>query len=568
MLIPILLQTFRTRLPLPYLVVLLLTAVQPLFAQQTPVLTAKIERSILSVGNNVDVSYILRDASGTAFRAPQFKGCRVVSVDGPIRGGGFNNGRPYYQESWVYTLEATTPGNYSIAPATVEVNGKQLNSNTLPLKIKAVRVAASAIFLVGEFEHDTVFVGQQIAWRLKVCTSIDVQGDSELAMPNFEGFTAKEKKRFDTRSQSETIRNKTYTVQTLYEAGLYPQKEGLSTVDSATRRIGVVQQQRGLPPVPVQTVLQAPPAQLWVKPLPMPAPEGFAGLIGRYTWQVQVDRDSLRVGEALIMSIHLEGTGNPQRFAAPTLTLPPGFETATPQVRDEDVYENDQATFIHAQTLDYLILPKQAGQFTLHPQIVFFNTDSSRYDTLRLEKPFPITVLPGAAFLPDAGNSSSSAYFERSLTWLQLPIVWGSLALLVLSLVLLLWWKKRPKTAKTSFVSEPTPMLPLNDRFFAASQLLQTGPPRAYYDTLFKAFKEYLAVRLDLSPTVLTPTTMRQRMAERRVPFNQIQSALTIWQTCEQAVFAGQNQSASMNNTWAETNKLVKDLDALLGDKI
>ena len=54
---------------------------------------------------------------------------------------------------------------------------------------------------------------------------------------------------------------------------------------------------------------------------------------------------------------------------------------------------------------------------------------------------------------------------------------------------------------------------------------------------------------------------VRIRLAEYGVSAIRIQAILSVWQTCEQSVYAGQTQGAQMESTWKATESVLKELE-------
>ena len=62
----------------------------------------------------------------------------------------------------------------------------------------------------------------------------------------------------------------------------------------------------------------------------------------------------------------------------------------------------------------------------------------------------------------------------------------------------------------------------------------------------------------------MTQENVRKVLMERNVSSGTIQNLLSVWQTCEQALFAGQTQGAQMENTWRAAEAVVQELEKRL----
>ena len=99
------------------------------------------------------------------------------------------------------------------------------------------------------------------------------------------------------------------------------------------------------------------------------------------------------------------------------------------------------------------------------------------------------------------------------------------------------------------------------ESFAQTARLLGAGNPRAFYDKLFKSMQGYLAARFAITPAGMTQENVRKTLSERGVSSATIQNLLSVWQTCEQALFAAQPQAAQMEHTWRMAESVVQDLE-------
>ncbi len=553
----------------------LLLATLPAAAQ--PTFVASVESPEVVAGSRFEVSFALKNGEGANFRPPSFANFRVVSGPNLTSGMTIINGNYLVHRTWSYELEAKTKGKFTIGPAKVSVNGRSLSSNLLTIRVVAARNgnggipigAAEDLFIVGELSAGEAWVGQQLTYWVKLYTLLTLEGYDLIELPDFQGFYAKEKIRFDTRVQYQTIKGKKYAVKILHAEAVFPQEPGERTIGVARVRVGVERSGPLGMLGPLPKVLNTLPIRLRVKPLPEPAPAQFGGVVGQYTWQATTDRDSLSTDEALTLRIQLSGNGDPKRMALPVLTLPAGLEAFEPKVLEEEEYENGQQ-IVHRKTLEYAILPKEPGDYTLRPEWVVFDPDSNRYMTLQVDTALQFRVSIGKNYRADQTGIDTlpvapppenwfSHTWKQISDWLALPWVWGGLAGLAGLLLIFSWMKRQGR----SRAGKPAIMVPINylEQFGQARQLLNSPDPRLFYDALLRGLHNYLSKRLALSPAQLSVANVQHRLTERRVPANHIQSLFDLWQTCEQAIFAGQPGSGSPEINLRTAEQLVHTLE-------
>lgn len=578
----------------------------PLRAQ---VFEAKTETKEIALGSTFEISFSLKDARGERFRAPDFSDFKVAGGPNELRGMTIINGRSSSHQTWSYELEPRRTGTFSIGAASVVADGKTLNTQPIVIKVVAARNVPGGnappgvddkLFIVGELDRNTAWLGEQLNWRILLYTQLSLEGVDIIDIPEFEGFYSKEKRRFDTRVNYRTVRGKKYAVKTLYEEALFPQESGELTIGPAQVRVGIEQPGTfGAFMGPRPVLLQTQPVRLNVKPLPGPAPEFFCGGVGQYDWQVELDRDSLSTDDALTLKVAVRGNGDSKRFAAPKLNLPPGLEVFEPKIAEEEEYENGEQV-IHSRVLEYVILPKEPGEYVIRPALSFFDPDSNRFHTLSADSLPPVRISAGANYtanrtavdslppVPPVQDASDGWSLVQDL--MRSPVLWLLLATPVLVLLLfLLLRKKRKNDATPAVAGMPANTAPLavpaakqqvagslptassrdarqaREQFAQTARLLGSGNPRVFYDSLFKSLQGYLAARFALTPAGMTQENIRKTLSERGVPSATVQHLLSVWQTCEQALFAAQPQAAQMEHTWRMAESVVQDLERAAG---
>jgi hypothetical protein len=547
------------------------------------VFEAKTEAKEVALGNTFEISFSLKEVLGEQFKAPDFKDFKVT--DGPLekRGGTIVKGKTSPHQSWTYQLEPRRTGTLTIGEARIVADGKTLNTQPLNIRVVPAKAkpnvnlpagATDEIFIVGELDRTHAYLGQQVTWRVKLYNRVAAEPPDFVGWPDFHGFYSKEKKRFDVSVQTQTVRGKKYNVRTLHEEALFPQEVGKLIVGPAKVSVGVEQ----IGAVSIwqrfkNVILETLPVTLNVKALPAPAPEGFTNGVGQYDWQVETDRDSLTTDDALTLKLSLRGNGDSRRFAPPKLTLPAGLEVFEPKIAEEEEYENGEQV-IHTKVFEYVILPKEPGEYNLPVSLVYFDPDTNRFRTLQADSLPLIRVTAGKNYrsespivdtlpLPPPVVLPPTDIWREITGWLQSPMLWSLLTLPLFLFGIFYLLKKQKKTPAVTAAATTNRLSAkaARERFAKAARLLNGGNPRAFYDELFKVLQGYLTARFGLTPGQMTQENIRKLLTERHIPSGTIQNLLAVWQTCEQALFAGQTQAAQMENTWRAAESVVQDLE-------
>ncbi|HOY05779.1 MAG TPA: BatD family protein [Saprospiraceae bacterium] len=581
---PISFSLLRAGIALPVLVAVFLLQRAPLVAQAAVSFEATAETREIVEGGTFEVSFSLKNAQGSRFVMPDLKGFKIVGGPSEMRGMSIVNGQSMSHQTWTFDLEAPRTGTFTIGAASVTANGKTLTTKPLTIQVVPSRAGKGAavpppgsddqIFIASELDHETAYPGQQVTWRIKLYTQLSVEGADLIELPDFEGFFSKEKRRFDTRVRYQTVRGKKYAVKTLHEEALFPQEAkeyniGIAKVRAAVEASGGLSMLLGAKPV----LLQTQPVRLRVKPLPAPVPASFSGAVGQYEYTVSSDKGALTTDDALTVTMLIQGNGDANRVTVPVLASSDSLEVFEPKVKAEESYENMEQV-VHSKTLEYVVLPKEPGTYSIQPAFAFFDPDSNRF-IIKTAQKIEFVVTAGKNYQPKSTEPDSlslPAPVSQSISqkWYDSPLLWWGLSgLFVLILLFLIFRKKRSGQVHVLKEQQIQPMVfpaqkTFRDRFASMPELLRNGEPKQFYDALLKSLQSYLSENLQIPPAQMNVETVRQRLREYQASPLVTENILTIWEVCEQSIYAGKDQASIMEGTWKRTEMVLKELDGLL----
>ena len=562
-----------------------------LFSQSKGSFEAAISTKEVVVGLPFELTFTLKNVEGARFTAPNFSGFRTSSIS-ESRSMGFNKGQSTSSQTWSVELTATKPGTFNIGSATVFADGKTLSTksftvNALPLSasskgnIKVPPGADDQVFIAAEFDQKEAYVGQQVTWRIRLYTQLSVDGYDIISLPDFGNFFSREKTRYDKRVEYINLRRKKYAVRTLHEEAIFPQEIGELNVGAARVSVGIEQPgAQGFLFGPKPVSLQTQPISLTVKTLPQPPPTEFTGAVGQYEWTVKADTSVLSTDDALTIVVEVSGNGDSRRFAPPKIAVPGNSEIFEPRILEEEEYESE-TEILHRKRFEYIVLPKDTGSQEINPIFTYFNPDSNRYCQLQAAT-IKFRVTPGKNYqspnqlsntLPSEPSvTQPSSLFERIGDGLKSPIFWSILALPFLALGIFMLLKKRPApippiTHKPIIQSIHPPIIQsttqatAQKRFAEAGRLLKDGDPIQFYDALFKSLQAWLSVKFGLQPAQMNDADLSAILRQRGATPIRIQALLSVWRTCELAIYGGQAQVEQMEATWQMANQVLEALE-------
>lgn len=135
------------------------------------------------------------------------------------------------------------------------------------------------------------------------------------------------------------------------------------------------------------------PVKIKVLPLPEGAPADFSGMVGNYSFKASFDRDTLKVGEALTLTITIEGDGKPGTINEPKLPDFSEFRAVPPESKINKKISKGKT--ITSKEIKTFLYPKRKGTFEI-PEISYswFNPSKKKYETAKAG-PWTIEVEKG-----------------------------------------------------------------------------------------------------------------------------------------------------------------------------
>ncbi|MBK9122874.1 MAG: BatD family protein [Chloroflexi bacterium] len=202
------------------------------------------------------------------------------------------------------------------------------------------------VFVTAELDRARVFVGEQLIYTVTAYT--DAEREIVFYPPDFEGFWHGEMR--DPFSGAATLNGKQYNA-AIFQISLYPLRDG-------TLSIGRPRAQFIDTGTEESVIVSGEPLTVEAVPVP-PAPDGFAGLVGAVIPQLTVEPTTIRLGEAVRISLRLSGSANLAANPAPELVLPQAWRLYDDVTQTEASFGGALAT--QEITLRWMAVPDEAG---------------------------------------------------------------------------------------------------------------------------------------------------------------------------------------------------------------
>jgi hypothetical protein len=311
-------------------------------------------------------------------------------------------------------------------------------------------------------------------------------------------------------------------------------------------------------------------------------PADFTGAVGKLDYELSLDKNSVKSGEAVNLKLQVSGKGNLKLIEPPVLGLAAELEVYDPQIKDN--ISVSSAGMTGSRTFEYLIIPRAGGEFLLGPlTFSWFDPNKNNWQSKTIAA-LKLNVSKGSGDQIGVGRGRNSTapkqlsedirYIkvgetefskgEGGLFFLSTPFYLLS-ALAPLSFVGFLLVRYRSKKRRENIgeyrVKEAGNTA--GKRLKIAKDLLSKGEKDAFYEEVYRALYGYLSDKLRLPIADLNRQKISELLGSSKVPDETIIRLLNTLDSCEFARFAP-GASAAMSEIYADAEKVIRETENLL----
>ncbi len=325
------------------------------------------------------------------------------------------------QVTYTYMMKIDAEGDYIIPPATLTANNKTYKTNEVRIKVikgtshvestapqgKSLPSQEGKPVIVRQIPSKAnVYVGEQLVLATKVYVRERLQ-ITNLKTPSYEGFWNADLEA-DKAAGRDVVNGLTYSSQIIDRQLLTAQKTGNLKLDPVKMDV-MIQKMVRKKSNPFGDIFDDPffnnafnsyqtvpdnfvsnPVTIHVKPLPPGAPSSFDGAVGDYELLASLSRDSTMANESVTLKVTLSGSGNLPLLQPVKVDFPPDLEVFDPKT--DPKFRNTLSGSVGSVAFEYLIIPRNRGNFRIAPvEFTFFDPSSGKYIT-RKSKEFNLKV--------------------------------------------------------------------------------------------------------------------------------------------------------------------------------
>ena len=579
------------------------------------------------VGRPFQLTYSVNQRSRD-LRAPEFTDFDVLS--GPYTSTSsstsFVNGKrtSSFEQTYTYMLMARKAGTFTIGPATIKVDGENVQSNGVRIEVlpedqqpaqssqpsaagnQQSAGQSSQSSQSGSVSSENLFV-RTIASKTRVheqealmvtyklyFANVDVaQLTNNTKLPEFTGFLKQELEQGEIQTELEHYNGRNYQTAVLYRTILYPQHSGEIKIDpanfEAVLRVQVQQRPRSIfddffgSYTNVTRMLTAPGVTIHVAALPSGKPAGFSGGVGRFTLTPSISQTEVQTNDAVTIKLDISGAGNMKLLKTPAIDWPEGFEPYDPKVTND--FRTTTSGVSGTKSIEYLAIPRSAGEYTI-PAVKFsyFDIDEKAYKTLSTPE-YTILVKRGAGSANDKVEEGAVISYTQKEDIKQLGSdiryidtkapngktehrvqntdwiwLWYVVPLIIAMILLIILRKQIKEAADINRMRYKRANKVAQKRLKAAAAALKANDKDTFYAAIESAAWTYLSDRLSIPTADLNKENIASILRQKGVSEALIKDVMSVLSTAEFARYAPTTDHA-MDDLYRDTTNLINNLE-------
>lgn len=583
----------------------------------------------IGINQGLQLSFTLENANGNNLKLPAMPDFQLISGPNTSTSMQWVNGNVSQSVTYTYVYKPKKEGTFKIGKASVQVSGTTMESNELTVEVgKAVqqqqqrqrnpydpfddpffnpqrgqqqpevskadleKQAKDDVFMRLVISKASAYKGEMITASYRLYFRQSLEGINVTKAPAFDGFWSQEVELDPKRRPvPETYNGKQYNTVDIIKYNLYPQRAGALTIAGAevetVVQIPVAGRTRsafdyftggGIQQLPL--TLRMNPAAVTVKELPDAGkPENFSGVVGKFDYQTRLSSVEAKTDEPVTYSVKITGTGNLKFVEPPVMSFPESFEVYDPKVKEN--ITNGAAGLTGSKQYDYLLIPRQPGEYTIEVQpFSYFDPSSAKYFTLKSSE-FTVKVTGEAS---KNVNADTNAVAQKEVSLLGQDIRYikttapelnkgntffasagyvGAFAAPFLLFVGLIAVKRRNEDLAADIVgTKRRRALKLaKKRLSVAEKHLAKNNKHDFYTEVSRGMWGYLSDKLNIDMASLSKDNVEDKLLAKQVNPDTITKLKYLISVCELALYAPVGEGGEMKQNYEAALNLIADLE-------
>ena len=281
------------------------------------------------------------------------------------------------------------------------------------------------------------------------------------------------------------------------------------------------------------------------------------------------------------MKLTLSGTANLKYMKNPDVKFPVDFDVYDPKISTD--LKNTDAGVSGTRTVEYTIIPRRAGEFTI-PSVEFsyFDFSTNRYKTLATPE-YHLTVeqgntSEGSVVLANFSDQEAVKHLNQDIRYIKTgdlhqkkseSFFYGSWAyrlcylvpLLLLVAFVLFNYRKARENANASRLKTKKANKVAIRRLKIAGKYLREHNSERFYDETLKAVWGYISDKLSIPVSRLSKDNIEEKLRNHGVSEELIKEFLNALNDCEFARFAPGDENQAMDKVYSSSIEVISRME-------
>jgi len=551
---------------------------------------ASVSKSKLALNERLRVDFVMNQ-NGDNFSPPEFDNFQIIGGPNQSIKTSYVNGERRFSKTYSYFLQPIKKGRLKINQASIEIDGEIYKS--LQIEVLITDSVQQPSDTITQYYNDddielraliskrSPYLNEPITvvYKLYYKAPINISDARETETPKFKDFWSQTIKIPQLKVQREIYKGQNYNVVEWRKVVLYPQKIGQLEISPLSLNLvldvptdkrdffgNVIYDQ-------TSQLISTGMRRITVKDLPqIGKPNSFSGAVGKFEFDVILNKNSLRATESFMAELKVKGNGNLKLFDLPDILVPNSMELFEPE--REELINTNLSGMSGSVSKFFTVIPRFQGNFPIEEvEFSYFDPEIEKYKILKSLR-LTIDVYDGPVVTNAINNENSNIISSndsfrfikinanlrevKSDIFFQSKFFYVTVTtpfVLLLSLLLFKTYKKNRKESSSELIRIQEKQI--NKMIESAKKSI--GDKVLFYDKIEKAIIKSLIVKFSIKMESLNKEKIEQIGEEKGLNKDDILLIIKLIENCEKAKYSRSSDSI-MNKDLENARKAISSI--------
>ena len=551
---------------------------------------ASVSKSKLALNERLRVDFVMNQ-NGDNFSPPEFDNFQIIGGPNQSIKTSYVNGERRFSKTYSYFLQPIKKGRLKINQASIEIDGEIYKS--LQIEVLITDSVQQPSDTITQYYNDddielraliskrSPYLNEPITvvYKLYYKAPINISDARETETPKFKDFWSQTIKIPQLKVQREIYKGQNYNVVEWRKVVLYPQKIGQLEISPLSLNLvldvptdkrdffgNVIYDQ-------TSQLISTGMRRITVKDLPqIGKPNSFSGAVGKFEFDVILNKNSLRATESFMAELKVKGNGNLKLFDLPDILVPNSMELFEPE--REELINTNLSGMNGSVSKFFTVIPRFQGNFPIEEvEFSYFDPEIEKYKILKSLR-LTIDVYDGPVVTNAINNENSNIIssndsfrfikINANLREVKSDIFFKSKFfyvtvttpfVLLLSLLLFKTYKKNRKESSSELIRIQEKQI--NKMIESAKKSI--GDKVLFYDKIEKAIIKSLMIKFSIKMESLNKEKIEQIGEEKGLNKDDILLIIKLIENCEKAKYSRSSDSI-MNKDLENARKAISSI--------